>query len=59
MIFDFGKEVGRIMSLGYSANESGEIDISFFEAKNWTGIVSDGSNSHLIWEGMELSFPLL
>jgi len=47
VIFDFGKEVGGIVSLAYSATGAGEIGLAFSEAKNWTGIASDGSNGFL------------
>jgi hypothetical protein len=47
VIFDFGQEVGGIVTLGYSASGSGEVGLAFSEAKNWTGIASDGSNGFL------------
>ena len=47
VIFDFGQEVGGIVSLAYSATGSGEIGLAFSEAKNWTGVLSDDSNGSL------------
>lgn len=48
LIFDFGKEVGGIVTLGYSSSGEGKIGLAFSEAKNWTGIASDGSNGGLV-----------
>jgi hypothetical protein len=47
LIFDFGQEVGGIVTIGYSANGAAELGLAFSEAKNWTGTVSDGSNGFL------------
>jgi hypothetical protein len=43
-IFDFGKEVGGIVTITYSAVGSGTLGLAFTEAKNWTGRYSDDSN---------------
>jgi hypothetical protein len=44
LIFDFGKEVGGIVTVTYSAQGSGSLGLAFTEAKNWTGEWSDDSN---------------
>ncbi|KAJ5625630.1 hypothetical protein N7510_001939 [Penicillium lagena] len=45
VVFDFGKEVGGILHLKYSATGSGAVGIAFTEAKNWIGEWSDSSNA--------------
>ncbi|TKA55656.1 hypothetical protein B0A49_11958 [Cryomyces minteri] len=44
LIFGFGKEVGGIITVNYSASGSGSLGLAFTEAKNWTGTWSDSSN---------------
>jgi hypothetical protein len=44
LIFDFGKEVGGLVTLKYTAKGSGTLGLAFSEARNWTGMVSDSSN---------------
>lgn len=44
LIFDFGKEVGGIVTVTYSATGNGSLGLAFTEAKNWTGEWSDSSN---------------
>ncbi|KUJ15977.1 glycoside hydrolase family 78 protein [Mollisia scopiformis] len=44
VIYDFGKEVGGIATLSYQSRGSGQLGLSFSEARNWTGYVSDDSN---------------
>ncbi|EKD13631.1 uncharacterized protein L3040_005119 [Drepanopeziza brunnea f. sp. 'multigermtubi'] len=44
LIFDFGKEVGGIVTVTYSATGSGKLGLAFTEARNWTGEASDSSN---------------
>ncbi|KAH8588401.1 glycoside hydrolase family 78 protein [Bisporella sp. PMI_857] len=44
LIFDFGKEVGGIVTVTYAVQGSGKVGVSFSEAKNWTGYWSDDSN---------------
>ncbi|KAI6708105.1 hypothetical protein JHW43_009370 [Diplocarpon mali] len=44
LIFDFGQEVGGIVTIRYSATGSGNLGLAFTEAKNWTGEASDSSN---------------
>jgi hypothetical protein len=44
LIFDFGKEVGGIVAINYTATGSGSLGLAFSEARNWTGEASDGSN---------------
>lgn len=48
VVFDFGKEVGGILHLKYSATGSGAVGIAFTEAKNWIGEWSDDSNA--LWQ---------
>lgn len=45
VVFDFGKEVGGIAHLKYTATGSGELGIAFTEAKNWIGEWSDSSSA--------------
>lgn len=42
--YDFGKEVGGIISFKYKSNGTGELGIAFTEAKNFVGEWSDSSN---------------
>jgi hypothetical protein len=51
VIFDFGKEVGGIVSIAYTATGSGELGLAFSEAKNWTGVASDDSNGSFMVGG--------
>ena len=44
LIFDFGQEVGGILSVQYQATGVGALGMAFTEAKNFTGPVSDESN---------------
>ncbi|KAK5107994.1 hypothetical protein LTR62_008888 [Meristemomyces frigidus] len=45
LAFDFGKEVGGIVTIEYSTNGgSGSLGLAFSEAKNWIGLASDSSN---------------
>lgn len=44
VIFDFGKEVGGIITVKYTALGSGQLGFAFTEALNFTGPVSDDSN---------------
>lgn len=44
LIFDFGQEVGGIITLKYTATGTGNVGLAFSEARNWTGEASDGSN---------------
>lgn len=44
LIFDFGKLVGGIVTVSYSATGAGNLGMAFTEAKNWTGEASDSSN---------------
>lgn len=43
-VFDFGIEVGGIVSLSYTATGAGAIGLAFTEAKNYVGKTSDFSN---------------
>lgn len=46
VVFDFGKEVGGIVHLDYTASAgSGGLGLAFTEAKNWIGEWSDSSNA--------------
>lgn len=44
LIFDFGLEVGGIVTVKYEAQGTGALGFAFSEAKNWTGKWSDSSN---------------
>lgn len=44
LTFDFGIEVGGLVSLKYSATGAGAIGLAFTESKNWIGEWSDSSN---------------
>lgn len=51
VIFDFGQEVGGLVTLTYSATGSGTLGLAFSEAKNWTGTNSDSSNGNYHTDG--------
>ncbi|KAK8213426.1 hypothetical protein M8818_002726 [Zalaria obscura] len=44
LVFDFGKEVGGIATVNYTASGAGALGLAFTEAKNWIGLWSDSSN---------------
>ncbi|KAF2641129.1 Six-hairpin glycosidase [Massarina eburnea CBS 473.64] len=44
IVYDFGREVGGIVSFLYSASGPGSIGIAFTEASTWIGEWSDASN---------------
>ncbi|OOF97091.1 glycoside hydrolase family 78 protein [Aspergillus carbonarius ITEM 5010] len=44
VVYDFGKEVGGIVSVNFSSTGSGALGVAFTEAKNWIGEWSDSSN---------------
>lgn len=44
LVFDFGKEVGGLVTLQYSSTGPGNIGLAFTEGKNWIGEWSDSSN---------------
>jgi hypothetical protein len=44
LVFDFGKEVGGIVTVTYTASGDGSLGLAFTEAKNFTGYESDESN---------------
>ncbi|KAI3397992.1 hypothetical protein diail_9969 [Diaporthe ilicicola] len=50
LVFDFGKEVGGIVTLRYtpSGASSGAVGLAFTEAKNWIGEWSDSSNGKFV-----------
>ncbi len=48
LVYDFGKEVGGIVTISYAATGSGELGLAFSEARNWTGSASNGSNGRYI-----------
>lgn len=43
-VFDFGKEVGGIVTVDYAASGAGALGLAFSEAKNWIGLWSDSSD---------------
>lgn len=46
--FDFGKEVGGIVNLTYTASGVGQLGLAFTEAKNFVGEWSDSSNGKFV-----------
>ena len=44
LVFDFGVEVGGIVSLAYSASGAGALGLAFTEASTWIGEWPDSSN---------------
>lgn len=44
IVFDFGIEVGGIVTIDYTSNGPASLGIAFTEAKNWIGEFSDSSN---------------
>ncbi|KAL9106360.1 MAG: hypothetical protein Q9227_008629 [Pyrenula ochraceoflavens] len=44
--YDFGTEVGGIVTATYSALGSGQLGFAFTEARNFVGYTSDSSNGH-------------
>src|SRR5882757_8165504 len=44
LVFDFGIEVGGLVTLRYSTTGQGSIGLAFSESKNWIGEWSDSSN---------------
>jgi hypothetical protein len=44
LVFDFGIEVGGLVTLEYSSSGPGQIGLAFTEGKNWIGEWSDSSN---------------
>lgn len=45
LVFDFGKEVGGLVTVDYTtAGSPGKLGLAFTEAKNWIGLASDSSN---------------
>lgn len=44
LIFDFGKEVGGIVTIKYNASTTGKVGLAFSETTNYTGLWSDDSN---------------
>jgi hypothetical protein len=44
LVFDFGKEVGGLVSLEFTSTGPGLIGLAFTEGKNWIGQWSDTSN---------------
>ncbi|THZ82109.1 Six-hairpin glycosidase [Aureobasidium pullulans] len=46
LVFDFGKEVGGLATITYTAQGSGALGLAFSEAKNYIGLWSDSSNGN-------------
>ena len=44
LVYDFGIEVGGIVTVNYSTTGAGSLGLAFTEAKNWIGLASDSSN---------------
>ncbi|RDL31078.1 Bacterial alpha-L-rhamnosidase protein [Venustampulla echinocandica] len=51
LIFDFGFEVGGIVTVTYAARGSGSLGLAFSEASNWTGQWSDSSSGSYVPDG--------
>jgi hypothetical protein len=51
VIFDFGLEVGGVLTLTYATTGRARIGMAFTEAKNWIGERSDSSNGR--FEGLD------
>lgn len=51
LIFDFGQEVGGIVTVVYSAVGTGNLGLAFSEASNFTGPASDSSNGNFHTDG--------
>ncbi len=54
IVFDFGKEVGGIVTVRYQAEGdggSGAVGIAFTEARDWVGEWSDSSNGRFLPDG--------
>lgn len=48
LVFDFGKEVGGLATIKYSATGAGALGLAFTEGKNWIGQWSDSSNGEFV-----------
>lgn len=60
LVFDFGQEVGGIVTVEYAASGEGSLGLAFTEAKNFTGYMSDESNGGSGPDGAlyaNISFP--
>lgn len=44
-VLDFGFEVGGVVHLDWSTNDTGQLGLAFSEAKNWIGESSDNSHA--------------
>lgn len=44
LVFDFGTEVGGLVTVEYTTTGAGALGLAFTEAKNWIGEWSDSSN---------------
>lgn len=51
MTYDFGKEVGGIVSISFSNSGTGQLGLAFTEAKNYVGEWSDASNGNFSGQG--------
>ncbi|KAA8566913.1 hypothetical protein EYC84_010010 [Monilinia fructicola] len=51
LIFDFGKEVGGIVTVKYNASATGKVGLAFSESANHTGLWSDDSNGSMNPDG--------
>ncbi|CZR51983.1 related to alpha-L-rhamnosidase A [Phialocephala subalpina] len=47
-VFDFGIEVGGLVTIDYTTNGAGQIGLAFTESKNWIGEWSDASNGKFV-----------
>ena len=58
LTYDFGKEVGGLVSLDWNSTVSGTLGLAFSEAKNYVGYLSDSSNGAFKGPDGYLSTPL-
>jgi len=51
VVYDFGQEVGGIVTVTYNAKGTGALGLAFSEARNFTGEWSDSSNGAFVPDG--------
>ncbi|KAH8692756.1 putative alpha-L-rhamnosidase B [Talaromyces proteolyticus] len=58
IIFDFGLEVGGIVTVDYTTSAAGSLNLAFTEAKDWVGPFSDSSNGAFKFGDGYLSYDI-
>ncbi|KAF4624323.1 hypothetical protein G7Y89_g13849 [Cudoniella acicularis] len=48
LVFDFGMEVGGLVTINYTTTSAGSLGLAFTEGKNWIGEWSDSSNGKFV-----------